>query len=215
LSAWIWPLLVFAGSPDSLSATNLLNAAESSVVVASAESPWSSSASGTTYFGDTTDLYLVPDVSVEYYGLHVEGRYNYEDLHTGSIFLGWHLEWGDKTAGLDLTPMAGWVTGRTDGVAPALLLDGRAGRFELYNEFEYVFESSDDAFIYDRADFIYNAPAGILVGIVGEHTLTSSEGEFVPGFLVGISSSHLGVTFYLYGPGREDAKGALELELEF
>lgn len=190
-------------------------AAEAADTSSFAESPWAASASLTTYFGSTVDVYVVPDLWIEYHGLHLEGRYNYEDLHTGSVFLGWHFGWGDQNTGLDLTPMAGWVTGRTEGFAPALLLDGRLGRFQLYNEFEYVFPKDDEGFVYDRTDLIYQLSAPLFMGLVGEHTLSGSEREFVPGILVGAGSSRFATTFYLFRPGSHDAIGGLELVLEY
>jgi hypothetical protein len=226
LSALILPFLIWAGAADSIAASvdtsyvpepaDTSYAPEPYAAVAdSAQSPWAITASATSYFGTTVDLYVVPDVSLEYHGLHLEGRYNYEDLHTGSMFLGWHFGWGDEDSGLDLTPMAGWVTGRTEGFAPAVLLDARLGRFQLYNEFEYVFTKDDESFVYDRTDLIYALSGPLFIGIVGEHSLSTSDREFVPGFLVGASSSRFGMTFYLFQPGQEDAKGGLELELEY
>ena len=179
------------------------------------ESPWAFSAMMTSYFGSTIDAYAVPDLWIEYHGFHLEGRYNYEDLHTGSMFLGWHFGWGDAAASLNATPMVGWVFGRTDGFAPALIINARLWRIQLYNEFEYVFAKDDESFAYDHADLIYALSGPVFMGIVGEHTLSSFDREFVPGFLVGASNSRFGVTFYLFQPGQEDAKGALELELEY
>jgi len=126
-------LLFFVGTLDSLAVpADTSHAAVSPSQVAeatshSAESPWTVSASTTVYFGHTVDVYAVPDITVEYHALHVEGRYNYEALHATSVLLGWHFAFGDDEAGLDVTPMAGYVTGSTNGPAPlppfCLMLD--------------------------------------------------------------------------------------------
>jgi hypothetical protein len=179
------------------------------------ESPWAFSGSMTSYFGSTIDLYAVPDLWIEYHGFHLEARYNYEDLHTGSMFLGWHFGWGDENSGLDATPMVGWVVGRIDGVAPALLIDARLGRFALYNELEYVFPQDDESFAYDRTDLMYAFAEPMFLGIAGEHTLSSSDRDFVPGLLIGASAPRFVVTFYVFQPGDNEAKGAMEFELEY
>lgn len=214
-------LLFFGGALDSLAVpADKSHAAESlsqlaEVTSHAAESPWTISASTTVYFGRTVDVYAVPDIRVEYDALHVEGRYNYEALHATSVFLGWHLAFGDDEAGLDVTPMAGYVTGSTNGPAPAILLDARLGRLQLYNECEYVFPKDDAGFFYDRSDLIYTFTTNMFAGFVGEHTLGASEREFVPGLLVGASSSRFEATFYLFSPGQEEMKGALEFELAY
>src|SRR5262249_41440931 len=56
--------------------------------------------------------------------LHLEGRWNYEALHTGSVFAGYNFDWG-KEFEVAATPMAGVVFGDVDGVAPGLLLDAK------------------------------------------------------------------------------------------
>ena len=214
-------LLFFVGTLDSLAVpADTSHAAELQSQVAeatshAAESPWTVSASTTVYFGHTIDVYAVPDITVEYNALHVEGRYNYEALHDTSVFLGWHFVFGDDKAGLDVTPMAGYVTGGTNGPAPAILLDARLGRFQLSNECEYVFPKDEAGFFYDRSDLIYSFSASMFAGLVGEHTLSASEREFVTGLLVGASSSRFEATFYLFSPGQEEMKGALEFELAY
>jgi len=71
--------------------------------------------------------------------LHFEARYNYEDHKTGSAFIGWRFETGEKFV-FGATPMAGIVFGNTDGVAPGLELDASYGIFDFYSETEYVFD---------------------------------------------------------------------------
>src|SRR5262249_5139181 len=49
--------------------------------------------------------------------LHLEARYNYESLHTGSAWIGANFEFG-KTVTFEITPMLGGVFGDTNGIAP-------------------------------------------------------------------------------------------------
>jgi hypothetical protein len=56
-------------------------------------------------------MVLVP---VDVRRLHVEGRYNYEALHSVSAFVGVNAGWGEALA-LHVTPMIGAVSGDLDG----------------------------------------------------------------------------------------------------
>ena len=49
--------------------------------------------------------------------LHLETRYNNEDLRTGSLWVGYNFAWGEKWQ-FEVTPMIGGVFGRTNGIAP-------------------------------------------------------------------------------------------------
>lgn len=121
-----------------------------------APEPWS--------FSATAFAYLVPDdedygsgvVTADRGRIHIEGRYNYEDLDTGSVFAGWNLEFGEELT-LALTPMVGGVFGETSGVAPAYELTLGYRKLELYSEGEYVFaESSADSFLYTWSELAYS-----------------------------------------------------------
>ena len=81
--------------------------------------------------------------------LHLEGRYNYEDHKTGSLFAGWRFETGNKLV-LGLTPMLGLVLGNTDGIAPAIEIDASFKIFDYYSETEYVidFSGSENNYLY-------------------------------------------------------------------
>jgi hypothetical protein len=49
--------------------------------------------------------------------LHLETRYNYENLETGSAWVGYNFSGGEKLK-WEFTPMLGGVFGNTTGVAP-------------------------------------------------------------------------------------------------
>ena len=67
--------------------------------------------------------------------LHLEARYNYEALDTGSAWVGYNFS-GGETVTWELTPMLGAVFGATDGIAPGY--KGSLGwkKLELYSEGE-------------------------------------------------------------------------------
>src|SRR5580765_1112778 len=82
---------------------------------------WSFSASGYYYFlpgENTANLIGYAD----HQSLHLEARYNYEDMKTASAFGGWRFETG-KNFQFAATPMVGFAVGNTDGFIPALELE--------------------------------------------------------------------------------------------
>ena len=72
---------------------------------------WSFSASAYTFVVDDSRDYVSPILKADRGWLHLEARYNYEALDTGSVFAGYNFEWGDDVA-IGLTgPVVGLLTG--------------------------------------------------------------------------------------------------------
>ncbi len=84
--------------------------------------------------------FVQPTLTVDRGALRLEGRYNYEELRTGSVFVGWNLSFGEQLK-LGLTPMVGGVFGRRIGVAPGLTATVDWGPLALWSQSEYVLES--------------------------------------------------------------------------
>ena len=183
------------------------------------KNPWGVSASLTGYFGTSHDPFAVPVLGVEYQGLYLEARYNYEDFETGSIFLGWHFEMGDEYLGADITPLFGTVFGAIDGVAPGLLLEMSLGRWVFLSELEYVVlrEASSESFVYNHSELSYELYGGLSFGILAEHskTLGGSNRDVVPGLLAGMEGGRLNAVFYLFYPDEDEVTGAIELAFDF
>ena len=71
-----------------------------------------------------------------------DGRYNYERLHTGSLFVGLNVGAGDKLR-LDATGMVGGVFGDLDGVAPGLRVTLTWWKLDFSTDDEHVIEVHD------------------------------------------------------------------------
>src|SRR5262249_44183759 len=80
---------------------------------------WSFSAVAYTYIVPHSRSYVQPTITADREWLHLEARYNYEDLETGSLWVGYNFSIGDKIS-LNITPMFGGVFGKTNGIAPGL-----------------------------------------------------------------------------------------------
>src|SRR5215471_15070922 len=81
------------------------------------EKSWSFGASIYGYFVPDSPDYAEQTITADHHWLHLEARYNYEDLETGSVWLGYNFSGGEKLA-WELTPMLGGVFGHTTGIAP-------------------------------------------------------------------------------------------------
>src|SRR5262249_9221500 len=106
---------------------------------AAEEKAWNFNASIYGYFPPDDVHYAQPTVTADHGSLHLETRYNYEALKSGSAWVGWNLSTG-KELTLDATLMVGGVVGDLRGVAPGYELTLTWKAFQLYSESEFVFD---------------------------------------------------------------------------
>src|SRR5687767_10575684 len=97
--------------------TPIAEATSAAPPAAEEENGWTFSLSAYTYIVPDDREYVQPTLRVDRGWLHLEARYNYEDLDTASVWLGYNWSIGEAVT-LDLTPMIGGVFGDTNGVAP-------------------------------------------------------------------------------------------------
>ncbi|MGB9156740.1 MAG: hypothetical protein WCB20_09635, partial [Chthoniobacterales bacterium] len=82
---------------------------------------WSYALSTATYLVRNDREYVNPTFTADRNWLHLEARYNYEALKTGSLWLGYNFSVGEKLT-LEATPMVGGVFGDITGFAPGYTL---------------------------------------------------------------------------------------------
>ncbi|HEX6884937.1 MAG TPA: hypothetical protein VF530_16295 [Planctomycetota bacterium] len=158
---------------------------------------------------------LTPIVYADRGALHLELRYNYEDLETAAFFAGWTLEYGDELA-LALTPMLGAVVGDTDGIAPALELDLGWRRISWYGESEYLFDldDSDDDFFYSWSTLTYGLTDWLSAGLAFERSkLVDTDWSVQRGLAIEMAREHVGFSLYAYNLGSDDSYAVVALEL--
>src|SRR5437588_11562521 len=85
------------------------------------ETQWHYALSTSTYLVLNGRDYTNPNFAADRDWLHVEARYDYEALKTGSIWLGYSFSFGNKLV-LEATPMLGGVFGDSTGIAPGYVL---------------------------------------------------------------------------------------------
>ena len=174
-------------------------------------------------FSVETDLYFtdpftfLPIFIADKGNLHLEARYNYEDLKTFSGWVGYNFFGGDEFEYF-ITPMLGAAIGRTDGIAPGLEFTlGYAG-FELYSESEYLFDfaSSEYNFFYSWTDLTYSPLDWLWFGISGQMTKEfETELEIDRGLILGAEYRNFEITGYFYNAFTDDAFFMLALATEF
>jgi hypothetical protein len=167
---------------------------------------WEFSASAYTYFLPDSDDYVQPTLTADRGWLHLEARYNYEALDTGSAWLGFNFG-GGKTVTWTFVPIIGGVFGSTDGVAPGY--KGSLGwrRLELYSESEWVFDTADSAnsFFYNWSELTYAPTEWVRFGVVVQRTrVYQTERDIQRGLLLGVTYKRLDVAGYVFNP--DDSK---------
>ena len=166
---------------------------------------WSFSASALTYVVPDSQNYVQPTVTADHGAFHLEARYNYENLHTGSAWVGYNFNGGEKLT-WEVTPMLGGVFGDTAGVAPGFKGSLNWWKLELYGEGEYVFDSgeSSDSFAYEWSEFTLAPAAWWRFGMVTQRTRAyKSDRDIQRGVLAGVSLKHLKLTAYLFNPDED------------
>jgi hypothetical protein len=164
---------------------------------------WSFDAAGYGYVVPDDQSYFSPIVRADRRWAHLEARYNYEDRHTGSIWLGYNLSVGDKLA-LEVTPMVGGVFGNTTGVAPGYLLTLSFKKISLYSEGEFVFDTknADNGFFYSWDEFAYSPVDWLRIGLAAQRTRAyQTPLDVQRGVFAGFSYGRLDFTTYVFNVG--------------
>jgi hypothetical protein len=182
-----------------------------------AKNPWAYNLTVDGYIVPNGQGYVDPVFTADRNWLHLEARYNYENLHTGSLWVGYNFAAGKKLV-LDVTPMIGGVFGRTNGIAPGCEASLTYKRVELSISNEYVFDTTHKSgnFYYSWPQLTYSLTDWLQVGLVAQHTKAYQTAVSVQrGFLVGVSHKQWEFTTYIFNPGFTDPTVVLEVGVSF
>lgn len=178
---------------------------------------WSFAAAANTYIVPDSPNYVQPTVTADHGHLHLEARYNYENLDTGSAWVGVNFSGGTRVE-WELTPMLGGVFGQTKGVAPGFKGSITWRRLDLYGENEYVIDAGDraDSFFYNWSELTLSPADWWRVGLVTQRTrVYRSDREIDRGLIAGISVKRLNVTAYVFNPDEDKPRVVFAVELKF
>ncbi|TAH38188.1 MAG: hypothetical protein EYC70_06085 [Planctomycetota bacterium] len=153
------------------------------------------------------DAYASAILRADRGALHLEARYQYEDLDSASFFVGRNFVWADELSVL-VVPMIGAVAGDTDGVAPGLEYDLAWKALEWYGESEYVYDlhDADDSFFYTWNELTLAPAEWLRFGLVAQRTrVFEQELTLDRGLLLGLAYGSLWLDLYLFNPDQDDA----------
>jgi hypothetical protein len=165
--------------------------------------------SGSVFYSHPADSpeRLTPILYADRGQLHLEARYNYEDLHTGSVFFGWNFSGGEEFTH-SFTPMIGAVAGDTRGIAPGLEFDLGWKKVAWYAEAEYLFDMDDnqDDFFYCWSTLTYGLTDWLDAGVVTERSRLVDTGlSLQRGLALKLHKNGFGLALYAYNIGSDDS----------
>ena len=179
--------------------------------------PWEVALAVDGYLLPDQDDYIDPTVSADHGRLHLEGRYNYENLRTGSLWIGYNISAGKKLV-FHLTPMIGGVFGRTTGVAPGFEASLEYKKIKASISNEYVFDTNHKSgnFYYSWPQLSYSPREWLRVGLVAQRTKAfQTKLDTQRGFLVGLVYKKAEFTTYVFNVGWTDPSVVLEVGWSF
>ena len=178
---------------------------------------WSYSVNVAGYLVPHDVSYASPTFAADHGWLHLEGRYNYESLQTGSLWIGYNVSAGDKVA-LGMTPMLGVVFGDTNGIAPGYEFSLAWRKLELTSDGEYVYAPSDgnQSFFYSWNELVYSPAEWFHAGLVAQRTRAyQTELDVQRGFSVGVAHKEVDFTVYTFNAGWTDPTVVMNLSWTF
>ena len=168
--------------------------------------PWALGASLSWYFIHDDQNFGVVTALADHGPLHLEARYNYEALRTGSAFIGWNFEFG-TTVTFGVTPIVGCMFGDKGGPILGLELAIAWGPLSWSSQGEWVTDVQKDTggFIYVWSELDVRPWEWIRAGMVVQRTrVFHTAREVVLGPLLGVSVWKLDLTAYWFQPGGID-----------
>jgi hypothetical protein len=178
---------------------------------------WAFSVSAYGYDVPDSDDYVNVNATADYGRLHLEGRYNYEAIDSGSLWVGANFAVGETWV-FEATVMAGGVFGEIEGVAPGFRLSLTRAWFGLASEAEYFIDTHDheNNYLYSWNE-VYAAPLEwFRVGLASQRTRTyDSELGIQRGLFVGFTYRSFDVAGYVFNLGWEDPTYVLSLRFDF
>lgn len=153
-----------------------------------------------TDFNIADPFYIIPIFQADKSRLHLEARYNYEELETFSIWAGYNITGGKKFQ-YTIVPMAGGLAGRINGFAPGVEVTFDYSDFELYCESEYIFDSDDSEnnFYYHWIDITYSPVEWLFFGVSSQLTSAlQTDPDMQNGVLAGGNYKNLDMSLYYF-----------------
>ena len=150
-------------------------------------------------------------------GFHAEGRYNYEDINTGSVYAGKTFT-GGNVFPYSITPMAGIVFGKYNGVSVAMNFELNYKQVFFSGQFQYTknYRIATDNFFYDWSELAWQLTKKIYGGISIQQTKIYKDKLItVKGVLIGFETKRFTIPVYLFNPFSGERNLVIGLNLEW
>ncbi len=167
---------------------------------------WTYSATGMYYSFRNQDDFLLAVATAERGPLHLEARYNYEAIDSGSLFAGWKFSGGEKLT-YELTPILGAVFGQKEGIAPGFEATVAYGVADFYIETEYVrdIEVREDSFTYAWSELGFTPLEWLRFGLVGQRSMIyQSDRDIQRGLFAQLMHRKMTLGVYVFNPDDSD-----------
>jgi hypothetical protein len=162
--------------------------------------------------------YLAPIASFDRGPLHLEARYNYEDLRTGTFLAGWGLRLGGEDTFLRVVPLLGGAVGESAGILPGLEVEAQWWRLSYWLELEYLFnlKDSSSSFFYTWSEVNLELTSFLWVGGSWQRFKQAhSDRELDVGPMIGAGVGPVSLSFYYYGIGTSHHWALVTLDVRF
>jgi hypothetical protein len=165
---------------------------------------------------DNTSVTINPKAWYQFNkGWYVEGRYNYESAKTFSLLAGKTFEY-KSTVAYAITPMAGFVTGKLNGVALAAntSVEYRKISFSLQSQYTFSIEDRACNFMYNWADLSYELSHFLSAGMSLQQTnLYRIKGTSDIGFFLKAAFGKWDLPVYIFNPTGDQRYMVLGLNI--
>jgi hypothetical protein len=181
------------------------------------EHKWELSLSTATYFVQDGRDFVNPTFTADRDWLHLEARFNYESLNTGSLWLGYNFGFGEKLA-FEITPMLGGVFGDFTGLAPGYSISVSYKMFEFSTQGEYFIDDTakENNFFYTWSELSCSPADWFRFGLVVDRTKVLGEDiDIRRGPLIGLHYRKLDLTTYWLDPGSSNETFILSVSLNY
>jgi hypothetical protein len=187
---------------------------------------WKFSFSTLTYLAQHERDYVNPNFTADRDWLHLEARYNYEALKTGSVWIGYNSPSFciGKDLEVNVTPMLGGVFGDITGVAPGYWIEASYKKIiKASTQGGYFLDAENNSqdFFYSWSEFSAPLPKAdcVRAGLVVERTQASGNSDVRRGPLVGFNhkckDKDVDLTIYWLAPGSREATFVFAVTVEF
>jgi len=134
--------------------------------------------------------------------LHVEARYNYEDLNAASTFIGWNFAGGGDLS-FEVTPIVGLLFGSSRGVIPGVEASVAYGAFDASVEAEYVhdLDQHGSSYFYTWNELGWSPVQWLRLGLAGQRTRAiESDRELERGLFGQVIATKVRFGLYVFNP---------------